>query len=111
MRTAGAFLDLDDPKATTPLLAASFGHAPISCRLRFSVLVPRSSVGLLRGILNGLPLNFGTVLRTRMERCFPLHPNRTNPYAHALLLGDMRSALDSPRSDRSTLHARTRPIS
>ncbi len=37
-------------EATNPLLAASSGHAPISCRLFFSVLAARSSVGLLRCI-------------------------------------------------------------
>ena len=44
------------------------------------------------------PLHFLMVCRriselyceARMERCFALHPNRRNPYAYALLLGDMR---------------------
>jgi S-adenosylmethionine:diacylglycerol 3-amino-3-carboxypropyl transferase len=31
-------------------------------------------------------------MRGRMERCFSLHSNRENPYARALLLGDMPSA-------------------
>ena len=31
-----------------------------------------------------------------MERCFALHPNRRNPYAHALLVGDMRPPADGP---------------
>ena len=60
----------------------------------FSRLVLRSVYSA--AFLNGLPPNFGTVLRTRMERCFALHPNRRNPYAHALLLGDMHSAPDAP---------------
>ena len=30
-----------------------------------------------------------------MERCFALHPNRRNPYAYALLLGEMRAALNA----------------
>ena len=28
-------------------------------------------------------------MRTRMERCFASHPNRTNPYARSLLLGEL----------------------
>ena len=28
-------------------------------------------------------------MRARMERCFSKHPNRTNPYARSLLLGEL----------------------
>jgi S-adenosylmethionine:diacylglycerol 3-amino-3-carboxypropyl transferase len=56
----------------------------------FSRVVLRSVYSA--AFLNVLPPNFGSVLRARMERCFALHPNRRNPFAHALLLGEMRSA-------------------
>jgi len=95
-RTVDAFLDLDDPKQQvlhwrrhldTRRFRAAFSFL-------FSRLVLRSVYSA--AFLNGLPQNFGTVLRSRMERCFALHPNRTNPYAYALLVGDIRFASDGP---------------
>lgn len=94
-RTIRAFLDLDDPEQQilywrrhldTRRFRAAFS-------LLFSRIVLRSAYSA--AFLNVLPPNFGTVLRSRMERCFMLHPNRNNPYAYALLLGDMPTARDA----------------
>jgi S-adenosylmethionine:diacylglycerol 3-amino-3-carboxypropyl transferase len=40
-------------------------------------------------LLSSLPPRFDRVLRRRLERCFARHPNRTNPYAWALLTGSV----------------------
>jgi S-adenosylmethionine:diacylglycerol 3-amino-3-carboxypropyl transferase len=93
-RTVRAFLDLDDPEQQilywrrhldTWRFRAAFS-------LLFSRLVLRTVYSA--AFLDGLPPNFGSVLQARMERCFALHPNCRNPYVCALLLGEMRPALD-----------------
>jgi S-adenosylmethionine:diacylglycerol 3-amino-3-carboxypropyl transferase len=102
-RTVEAFLELDNPKEqvlcwrrhlNTRRFRAAFSFL-------FSHLVLRSVY--CTALLTGLPPNFGTVLRTRMERCFALHPNRRNPYAHALLRGEARCAPSAPEIRRIQL--------
>lgn len=99
-RRLRTFLDLDDPEQQilywrrhldTRRFRAAFSFM-------FSRIVLRSAYSA--GFLNVLPPNFGTLLRARMERCFTLHPNRRNPYAYAVLLGDMpaeRDAAEAPQ--------------
>ena len=95
-RRVRTFLDLDDPEEQILYWRCHLDTRRF--RAAFSFLFSRV---ILRSVysaalLDGLPPNFGTVLRTRMERCFARHPNCRNPYAHALFLGDMRSTPDAP---------------
>jgi len=91
-----AFLDLDDPKQQILYWRRHLDTRRF--RAAFSFLFSRAVLraAYSAAFLNGLPPNFGTVLRSRMERCFALHPNRRNPYAHALLVGELRRPADGP---------------
>ncbi len=75
----------------------AFWHAQLDTwRFRAGVDLLLSIAGLRRvyasPFLSVLPPHFGAVMRARMERCFTRHPNATNPYARALLLGDFPPA-------------------
>jgi S-adenosylmethionine:diacylglycerol 3-amino-3-carboxypropyl transferase len=95
-QTVRAFLDLDDPKQQIVYWRRQLDTRRF--RAAFAFLFSRLMLRTVysAAFLDCLPPNFGSVLRARMERCFALHPNRTNPYAHALLLGEMRSVLNAP---------------
>ena len=87
--TVRAFLDLDEPAEQ---LAYWRRHLDT---WRFRAAVDGLlSLATLRTIyaspfLDFLPPRMGAVMRARMERCFDRHPNRANPYARALLLGEL----------------------
>jgi hypothetical protein len=94
------FVELDDP-----LEQIAFWHRHLNTlrfRLGFDQLL---SLAVLRNVyaapfLQFLPRRFGAILRGRMTRCFGLHSNRRNPYARALLLGELPpvAALASTRA-------------
>ena len=88
-RTVEEFLDLDDPKEQIVYWRRRLDTARF--RTAIDLLLSRPVLRLIysASLLDSLPPNFGAVVRHRMERCFSTHPNRTNPYARGLLLGDM----------------------
>ena len=83
------FLDLDDPQAQR-----AFWTTRLDTRRFRAAIDALTSVTALRAayaprLLAALPARFGSVIRARMERCFRTHPNATNPFARALLLGEL----------------------
>ncbi len=101
-----AFLDLDDPDEQVVYWHRYFDTRRF--RVAFDGLL---SAVFLRAIyaapfLEFLPQHLGAVLRGRMERCFSLHPNRTNPYVRALLLGELADEPPPPEArDIQLVHA------
>jgi Protein of unknown function (DUF3419) len=109
-RSVEAFLDLDDPNQQilywrrhldTRRFRAAFSFL-------FSRLVLRSVYSA--AFLNGLPQNFGTVLRSRMERCFALHPIVGMRMRMPCLRETRALARTILRSGRLKFDALTRPI-
>ncbi|MDH4283239.1 MAG: BtaA family protein, partial [Myxococcales bacterium] len=101
-----AFLDLEDPDEQM-----AYWHAHLDT-WRFRTAVDGLfSVTALRSVyaprfLDFLPKRLGSVMRGRMERCFARHPNRSNPYARSLLLGELSSEPPPPQArDIRLVHA------
>jgi S-adenosylmethionine:diacylglycerol 3-amino-3-carboxypropyl transferase len=103
LSTLRAFLDFDDPAAQH-----AFWKAHLDTRRFRAGLDTLLSVTALRsayapGLLASLPRHFGAVMRARMERCFRTHPNRRNPYARALLVGELATEFPRPDAKRIEL--------
>jgi S-adenosylmethionine:diacylglycerol 3-amino-3-carboxypropyl transferase len=90
------FLALSDPAGQ----AAFFGRHLDTRRFRAAVDLLLSPVILrivyAESFLVGLPPRFGRIMRARMLRCFARHPNRDNPYARGLLLGELPDSAPLP---------------
>ena len=101
-----AFLDLDDPAEQM-----AFWRQHLDTRRFRAALDGLMSLTALRAVyaspfLDFLPPRLGAVMRGRMERCFARHSNRTNPYARALLLGELSDAPPPPEAkDIRLVHA------
>lgn len=82
------FLELADPAEQL-----AFWHRHLDTRRFRTALDSLLSLTALRAVyasplLACLPRRLGSVMRARLQRGFARHPNRDNPYARALLLGD-----------------------
>ena len=101
-----AFLDLDEPAEQI-----AYWRRHLDTRRFRAALDGLLSLSALRAVyaspfLDFLPPRLGAVMRGRMERCFARHSNRANPYARALLLGELSDAPAPPEAkDIQLVHA------
>ena len=91
------FVELDDVEAQVAMWRTLDTWR---LRIAFGALF---SVTALRAVyaspfLAFLPSRLGAVMRARLARCFARHPNRTNPFAHALLLGELADEPPQPQA-------------
>lgn len=98
-----AFLELDDPVEQMRYWQRKLN----TWRFR-TAMDALFSLSALRAVyaprfLGFLPKHLGAVMRGRMERCFSQHPNRDNPYARSLLLGELPSDPPPPGASRIRL--------
>jgi S-adenosylmethionine:diacylglycerol 3-amino-3-carboxypropyl transferase len=89
--TLRAFLAFDDPGAQILYWKSHLDTWRFRTGLDSLLSVTALRSAYAPGLLASLPVRFGPVMRARMERCFRTHPNRRNPYARALLVGDLSS--------------------
>jgi len=100
LATLHAFLDLDDPAAQETYWKTHLDTRRFRAGLDTLLSVTALRSAYAPGLLASLPGHFGAVMRARMERCFRTHPNRRNPYARALLVGELSAELPSPEAKR-----------
>lgn len=101
-----AFLDFDEAAAQT-----AYWHRHLDTRRFRAALDGFLSLTALRAVyaspfLDFLPPHLGAVMRARMQRCFSRYANRANPYARALLLGELPDERVPPEAKGiRTVHA------
>jgi S-adenosylmethionine:diacylglycerol 3-amino-3-carboxypropyl transferase len=88
------FCDLDDPPEQARVWTRLETHR---LRLAARILLSRRvlMLGLAAPFVRVVPSRFDRILLRRLARGFATHPNRSNPYARLILLGET-TAVDGP---------------
>jgi S-adenosylmethionine:diacylglycerol 3-amino-3-carboxypropyl transferase len=92
------FLDLDDPAEQVRYWQRHLDtrRFRLAVDALFSLAALRTAYAA--SFLDFLPPRLGGVMRSRLERCIARHPNAANPYARALLLGELPDAPVPPQA-------------
>jgi S-adenosylmethionine:diacylglycerol 3-amino-3-carboxypropyl transferase len=92
------FLDLDDPLEQLAYWRRHLDTARFRAAMDLILSRPLLEEVYGKPFLRRLPSDFGRVMRGRFERGFARHPNRRNPYARALLLGEHEDGPPPPEA-------------
>jgi S-adenosylmethionine:diacylglycerol 3-amino-3-carboxypropyl transferase len=84
-----AFLDLERPAEQRAYWRRHLDTRRLRAAMGILFSRPLLRAAYAAPLLACLPPRFGAVVGARLERGFATHPNRTNPYARALLLGEL----------------------
>jgi hypothetical protein len=87
-KTLEAFLALDDTAEQMRFWNARLNTLGFRASTDLALSLAALGAVYASPFLDVVPRHFGQVMRSRLERCFAAHPNRGNPYARALLIGD-----------------------
>lgn len=87
-RRVRAFLDLRNPTEQIVYWRWHLDTRRFRAALWFLFSLPTLRLIYSASLLDSLPPDFGAIIRSRLERGFARHPNRSNPYARALLSGE-----------------------
>ena len=82
-----AFLEMDDPAAQLRYWRSRLDTARFRAALALVINPLALRVVYSPTFVRVIPRRFDRIIRGRLERCFSLHPNRTNPYAWRFFLG------------------------
>jgi S-adenosylmethionine:diacylglycerol 3-amino-3-carboxypropyl transferase len=92
------FVALDDPAMQAIVWKREFDTRRFRVGLDMLLSPATLRAGYSSRLVASLPARFAEVMRSRMERCFARHPNRTNPFVRALLLGETSDDAPTPRA-------------
>ena len=81
------FMEMDDPAAQVRYWRSRLETARFRAALAFVINPVALRVVYSPTFVRVLPRRFDRVIRGRLDRCFSLHPNRTNQYAWRFFLG------------------------
>jgi hypothetical protein len=95
-RTLASFLALENPAEQMAFWNQHLNTAGFRLAVDTFLSVAWLRVVYASPFLEILPPRFGRVMRARLERCWQMHSNRLNPYAHALLLGERSETCPPP---------------